>query len=255
MKIINLITLIVFSLSLANFSYAKSSQDDFDDEFDAYEAEFSKNNQKEIYDPFEKINRKIFAFNNTLDIYLIEPLAKVYRDYTPKIIRKSLHNFTNNLTLPFSALNSFAQGKTENALATSSNFLINSTVGVLGFVDVAGDKNIRYEREDLGQTLGHYGVGAGPYLMIPILGPSTGRDFSGFAVEKAVDPLSFNALEFGGSHDAINLNFILLNGFVYNLDLRESLIDPIDEVRKDSFDLYATFRSVYIQQRDLKIKK
>jgi len=117
-------------------------------------------------------------------------------------------------------------------------------------------KNLgKYENEDFGQTLGSYGVTSGPYLMIPLLGPSTTRDFGGYMFDRAIDPVSFNLLAFGGSPTAIDPWFLAGVAFLYNLDLRESLLDPIADARKDSFDLYATLRSVYVQQRDLKILK
>ncbi len=252
-----LIILFTFSssLALAKLTEVMANDKSYDAEFDSYEAEFSNNTQKEIYDPLEKINRKIFAFNDTLDVYFFEPVARAYRNYTPKPVRNSLHNFVLNLALPISALNSFAQGKVENGLATSSNFLINTTVGIAGLFDVAGNKNIKYEPEDFGQTLGYYGVASGAYLVIPLLGPSTSRDFGGYVVDRSIDPFGFNFLEIGGSTKAIKPSYIVANAALYNLDLREGLLDPIADVKKDSFDLYATFRSVYIQQRDLKVKK
>lgn len=259
---ITLIIVFVFgsSASLAQMTQLKSDpktskQQSYDDEFAIYEAEFSKNTQKEIYDPLEKMNRKVFAFNEFLDINIIEPITRFYHNYTPKPVKKSIHNFVTNLSLPISAINSFAQGKVENGLATSSNFLINTTLGIGGLFDVAGNKNMRYELEDFGQTLGYYGVNNGPYLVIPLLGPSTSRDFGGYAFDRSVDPMGFNLLEVGGSEDAINFYFRTGDALLLNLDLREDLLDPIADARKDSFDLYATFRSVYIQQRDLKIKK
>ena len=252
--ILTTILILSSNFAAAQIANVKDNNDNYDDEFASYEAEFSKNTQKEIYDPLEKMNRKIFSFNEALDRHVIEPVTRAYRDYTPKIIRQSLHNFVTNLSLPISAFNSFAQGKVENGLATSSNFLINTTLGIGGLFDVAGAKNIRYNVEDFGQTLGHYGVTNGAYLVIPILGPSTSRDFGGYVFDRSLDPMSFNFAAIGGSTNAINPDFRTGEAFFYNLDLRESLLDPIADARKDSFDLYATFRSVYIQQRDLKIK-
>lgn len=249
-------TILILSsaIAAAQTTNAKKDIDNYDDEFASYEAEFSKNTQKEIYDPLEKMNRKIFSFNEALDIHVVEPITRAYHNYTPKIIRQSLHNFTTNLSLPISAFNSFAQGKVENGLATSSNFLINTTLGIGGLFDVASAKNIKYDAEDFGQTLGHYGVANGAYLVIPVLGPSTSRDFGGYIFDRSLDPISFNFAEIGGSVNAINQDFRTGVAFFYTLDLRESLIDPIADARKESFDLYATFRSVYIQQRDLRIK-
>lgn len=246
--------IIIFNFSAAA-SFAQSSPNNYDDEFATYEAEFSKNTQTEIYDPLEKINRKIFSFNNMVDIYLAEPVARAYRNYTPRVLRNSLHNFVTNLTLPFSALNSFAQGKVENGLATSSNFLINTTIGIGGLFDIAGDKKIKYRDEDFGQTLGYYGIKNGPYLILPLLGPSTGRDFAGSLVDRSVDPTGFNLIKIGGSSNSIKAEYRTAGAALATLDLRERLIDPIADARKDSFDLYATFRSVYVQQRDLKIKQ
>ncbi len=253
--LVALIIVLTFYSTISSAQITQTNPQSYDDEFAIYEAEFTKNTQKEIYDPLEKMNRKIFSFNNTLDIYLIEPLTRAYRDNTSKAVRKSLHNFVTNLTLPFSALNSFAQGKVENGLATSSNFLINTTIGIVGLFDVAGNKKIKYEEEDFGQTLGYYGVKNGPYLMLPILGPSTSRDFGGNIVDKSVDPTAFNLLKIGGSTDAINIEYRTADATLSALDLREQLLDPIADARKDSFDLYATIRSVYIQQRDQKIKQ
>ncbi len=221
-----------------------------EEEFESYET----TTEEEIYDPLEKYNRKIYSFNDTFDRYFLEHVAKFYREGVPKPARISIRNFLNNISLPVSAVNSLLQGNVNNGLATFSNFLINSTIGLGGIFDIAGEKNIRYKPEDLGQTLGHYGMGSGAYFVIPFFGPSSIRDFSGWSVDKAVNPLGFNLFEIGGSRDAINSDTRLGLSIASGIDSRESLLDIIDDIRKDSFDPYATVRSAYLQKRAAEIK-
>lgn len=255
-KLILFTTFLIISL-FANHSFAQN--DDFDeDEFAAFESEFSNSNNSnsEIYDPLEPLNRKIFLFNEIVDIYLLGPFVKKYNKITPKPIKTGIHNFVQNITLPVSALNSIFQGKTENTLATFSTFLINSTIGVFGIFDVASSKNIKYNFEDFGQTLGHYGVNSGPYLVLPILGPSNLRDTTGRFFDSGADVAGFNILEIGNAregvmNDDVRVALFLISG----LDRREQLIDVIDDTRKDSFDVYATLRSFYFQNRQSEIKK
>ncbi|MBU6141077.1 MAG: VacJ family lipoprotein [Proteobacteria bacterium] len=221
-----------------------------EDEFETYET----SEPETIYDPYEKANRKIYAFNDAFDRYFFEHVARAYRKSIPRPARDSVHNFLNNLSLPISAINSAAQGKTDNALATFSNFLINSTIGVFGLFDVAGQKGIFYKSEDFGQTLGHYGSGQGAYLMIPILGPSSARDFGGFVVDRAISPLGFDVFEIGGETSLIPNKYLFTLIALSGIDTRENLLDVVDDVRKDSFDPYATIRSAYLQRRLNEIK-
>ncbi len=255
-KIISLATFLVISL-FANHSFAQNTDFD-DDEFAAFDSEFSdsKNSSSKIYDPIEPLNRKIFLFNEIVDIYFLGPIVKKYSKVTPKPIKTGIHNFVQNLTLPVSTLNSIFQGKTENTLATFSTFLINSTIGVFGIFDVASSKNIKYNFEDFGQTLAHYSVDSGLYLVLPILGPSNLRDTTGRFFDVGIDITGFNALEIGNSKngivgDDVNISLFIISG----LDRREQLIDVIDATRKESFDVYATLRSFYFQNRQSQIKK
>lgn len=239
---------IVFSIFLPNLSFAKELS--FEDEFEIYENE----NLSEIYDPLEKANRKIFIFNDYLDLYLIEHLAVFYRQKVPKPARSSVRNFLTNLSAPISSINSFLQGKTDNGLATFSSFLINSTIGIGGIFDVAGQKGVRYKSEDFGQTLGYYGVNSGAYLVMPIFGPSSIRDLGGFLVDKSVGPLDFNLLEIGGSANLVKNEYRISLAGASGVDKRESLIDILDGIKKESFDPYATIRSAYLQKRSTDIK-
>lgn len=229
----------------------KPNQNNEEQEFESYKPITTV----KIHDPFEKINRKIFAINETFDRYFFEHVAKTYRKAVPNPARKLVRNFLSNLSLPISAVNSLAQGKIDNGLATFSTFLINSTIGIGGLFNVAQSKGISYHFEDLGQTLGYYNLDQGSFIMLPVLGPSTTRDFSGWVIDKAVNPLSFNALEIGGNHDLIDNQFIVTTSSLYSIDTRESLIDIIDDIRQDSFDPYATIRFAYLQKRAREIQK
>jgi phospholipid-binding lipoprotein MlaA len=249
-----LVKFLVLFLILQNPADAlgKSSYDE-----DSIEADFAKysNNTPQINDPAEKFNRKIFAFNEAFDKYFFRYVAISYRKAIPKKARISVRNFLTNLTLPLSTVNSLLQGKIDNSLATFSSFLINSTIGIGGLFDPAGAKNIRYNHEDFLQTFAQYGASSGAYLVIPILGPSSTRDFSGFIVEKAVDPLGFNALSIGGKKGLITKGDSIGITVADAIDKRESMIEIIDEGRKDSFDFYAMVRSAYLQKISSEIQK
>ncbi|MFM7702756.1 MAG: VacJ family lipoprotein [Alphaproteobacteria bacterium] len=217
-----------------------------DDEFKEFETAIIKGS---IDDPFEKYNRKIYKFNDTIDKYFFEHLARSYRKTIPKPARLSFRNFLDNMSLPLSAINSMAQGKIDNGLATFSTFLINSTLGVGGFFDVARKKGINYEREDFGQTLGYWGFSSNNFLMLPFFGPSNLRDFVGFSVDRTIDPLGFNTLQIGGDTNFIDGSKRIFNTVFKVVDNREELLDIIDNIRQDSFDPYATIRSAYLQRR------
>jgi len=233
-------------------SNAQKSDSDYEDEFSKFETEINKGS---VIDPLEKYNRKIFEFNETVDKYFFEKIARNYRKTVPKPARSSIRNFLNNISLPISAFNSFAQGKPENGFATVSSFLINSTLGIGGLFDIAKVKGIKYESEDFGQTLGYYGLESNIFLIIPILGPNNLRDLSGSIIDRSIDPISLNSFEIGGSSDFIEAKYRIANTVGNAVDAREELLDIIDSVRKDSFDPYATFRSAYLQRRLAEIEK
>ncbi|MDA0902639.1 MAG: VacJ family lipoprotein [Proteobacteria bacterium] len=229
---------------------AQNEDEDFDFDF---EFEDSVSNTIEVYDPLEKVNRKIFAFNEIVDKYFFEHIARGYRKATPRVVRKSIGNFFTNLSLPFTSINSALQGDVENALSSFSHFLINSTIGIGGLFDVASTKEIKYRDEDFGQTFAKYGMGQGPYLVLPLLGPSSIRDGLGMTTRRLIDPLSINMFEFGGSRELIDSEILVSLAIIEAIDKREGLIEIISDARKDSFDLYATARSAYIQRRSFKI--
>lgn len=251
------ILLVIFAVIFSVNAQAQNNNsnefiEEFDDDFDDFGLEES---QKPDYDPLEPANRVIYVFNDKFDRYFFEHVAKTYRFVIPKKARSSIRNFLNNLSKPISFVNSLAQGKIDNSLATLSSFIINSTVGIFGLFDVADINGIKYNKEDFGQTLGHYGVGYGFYLVVPFRGPSSLRDISGWALDSSIDPLGLNVLNFDDDEDMISDTFRVSTTIMSAVDSRESLINVIDDIRKDSFDPYVTLRSAYIQNRKAEIKK
>lgn len=231
----------------------KVTKDDSEDFEDIKNFDFQVKSNADVYDPLESVNRKIFVFNDYLDRKIVRYVAISYQKSLPKPVRKSIRNFITNASTPFSVVNSLLQGDGENAMASFSSFLINSTIGVGGLFDVAGNKNITYNQEDLGQTLAVYGLGSGPYLVIPLIGPSNLRDGVGNLATSAVDPLSINAFKIG--NDSVASDETILGFTVISLiDKRESLLKIVDDLRANSFDSYATTRSAYSQNRTSKIK-
>jgi phospholipid-binding lipoprotein MlaA len=237
-----LISSIQFSLNC----FAQENDAEFEKEFSQFENAINKGS---IHDPFENFNRKVYKFNDTIDRYFIEHIARGYRYSVPRPARTSVRNFLDNLTLPISALNSFAQGKIDNGLTTISSFIINSTLGVGGFFEVAGKRGLDYEREDFGQTLGYWGMSSDNFLMLPFFGPSNARDLGGFVFDRSLDPVGFNVVHFGGNTNLIDGNYRIANTAIKVIDNREELLDILDGIRKDSFDPYATIRSAYLQRR------
>ncbi len=264
-KLLNIISCAILLFIIATFSaQAQNAQINYkieDNEFsdidlseDYFEIDIkSKNNQAS--DPFEKINRKIFTFNDYIDRYFLEHIAKGYRKYLPKIFRNVIRNFITNISLPLSITNSLLQGKVENSLSSSSAFLINTTIGIGGLFDIANNKGIKYNREDFGQTLGRYGFPNGPYLMLPLFGPSNLRDFSGWVINKSIDPFNLNLLRIGGDYNIISNNLRSSFSSISVIDGRESLIKIIEDLRSDSFDPYSTIKSAYTQRRNSEILK
>lgn len=195
-------------------------------------------------DPMEGFNRGVHAFNTVLDKGIIRPVAKGYRYITPDGVRERVGNFSDNLREPVNMLNSFLQGDMQQGLTSFWRFALNSTVGILGINDVATSAGLKERREDFGQTMAVWGSGSGPYIVLPVLGPSNGRDVIGKVVDWFTNPFNYY-LE---TDDAIYL--ALGQGLVE----RERLIDPIDDIYNDSLDPYVTFRSMYSQLRHAQIE-
>ncbi len=204
-------------------------------------------NDTEINDPLESVNRATFAVNDVMDQALLEPIAKSYRAVTPKPARTGLRNFLRNLRSPVNIANQLLQGDLDGVGNDVTRFTVNSIIGVGGLFDVAGYEGYEYEHEDFGQTLAKWGVDSGPYLVLPLIGPSSFRDAAGMAVDSYADPLRlylFNIEEEEWHYARIGATI---------LDKREEYIDLLDDLQKNSFDYYAAMRSVYAQHRKAEI--
>lgn len=201
--------------------------------------------EEDFHDPFENTNRKIFAFNQVVDRHVLVPVAKTYRASLPSPVRDSIRDFLNNLAEPLIFANDALQGDFGQAKDTVVRFVLNSTVGMAGLVDVAGRWGIPYHEQDLGVTLGVWGVPAGPYLVLPVLGPSDPRDLGGEVAEGFGDP--FNRLVTGNPFTLYWIPFV--RGGVSGIDQRARYLDTLADIERTSLDYYATLRSLYRQRR------
>ncbi|MEE2761232.1 MAG: VacJ family lipoprotein [Pseudomonadota bacterium] len=197
-----------------------------------------------INDPLEPANRGIFEFNLFLDRALIRPVTTFYRSITPEILREFIHNFLQNLRTPVILANDLLQGAPARGGTTTMRFFINSTIGVLGFGDPASSLGFESHDEDFGQTLAVWGVGEGPYLTIPIFGPSNPRDAAGKVVDFFIDPINWWARKEG--LDSLGLGRTVMTG----IDTRNELWDVLEDLEKSSIDFYASIRSLYRQRRN-----
>ena len=202
----------------------------------------------EAEDPWENLNRGTFAFNQKFDKYLLSPVAKGYRFIFPSEIRTGVRNFLSNLTEPWTSINSIFQGDFTNTGNAIARFLINSTAGILGIFDVATEIGFEKQKEDFGQTLAVHGVGPGPYLMLPFLGPSTLRDALGKITSLYADPVTL-ALERNDKDQ-----WIWIGMAVKGVDFREQNLEKIDNLNATSVDFYATLRSLYLERRSSMIR-
>lgn len=198
-------------------------------------------------DPFEVFNRFMFAINETLDVFIIRPVAVTYRFWVPEGVRDSVQNFLRNLSGPIIFVNDVLQGDLQRAETTGSRFFINTVLG-LGFFDHASGLGLVYHDEDFGQTLAVYGLGEGAYLVLPLFGPSSVRDGVGLLVDSIIDPVNY-ALREADEND-----LILARSAATGIDLRSRNIESLDEAKRDALDFYARVRSLWRQQRDAEIR-
>jgi phospholipid-binding lipoprotein MlaA len=229
----------------SEFDDAEFADDDFSDEEALLDEEALELEGVSVWDPLEPVNRGIFWFNDKAYRYVLKPIARGLR-VVPKPVRKSGSNFFSNLLAPMRVINSLLQLKLKEAGTELARFGINTTIGVVGLFDPA-DKHFDIKRhsEDLGQTLGSYGLGHGLYLVIPILGPSSIRDGIGTLGDAAVDPLFY----IFDDKDALAAKvFDSVNNLSLDNDTYESLTD-------DSIDPYATIRDAYLQSRKKSVEE
>ena len=227
-----LILLFSFNVFAAASDDVKTSSADF--ETTTYE--------DEIYDPLESINRAVFSFNNVADRVVLEPVAKGYKKL-PSPIQSGVGNFINNLKLPLAAFNQLLQGQSKNAAESTGRFLVNSTIGIFGLIDVADDLGLEQKEEDFGQTLATWGVGDGFYVVLPLFGPSNVRDTTGMVMTMMTDPVNAYAVNQGESWA------IPLRTAANAIDQRSKIIDEVNALRDNSVDYYAAVRSSYYQNR------
>lgn len=202
-------------------------------------AEFEQTN-----DPLEPMNRAIFDFNNGLDTVFLSPLARGYRAVVPPFGRDRVSDFLDNLNAPVVLMNDVLQGNFKLAGKTLERFALNTSFGVLGIMDVAKPMGIPGHDADFGQTLGVWGVGPGPYLVLPLFGPSNPRDGVGLAVDFTADP-------WGWYLQDRNLTWVTWVRFGADaISQREAYLDFVDDLKRTSLDYYATMRSLTRQRRD-----
>ena len=217
------------------------------------ENNLSKKNLGEVKDCFEGLNRATFSLNQGLDKVIFKPVAKGYRKL-PSPIRSGTSNALENISSLLTIPNNILQGEFKKAGINTGRFAVNTTVGILGVFDVATKMNFpEYEREDYGQTFGAWGIGAGCYVVLPVLGPSTVRDaFGSFVNVLGGDPYYNSSVH--GNNQYLDKDIYMKTKIVSGIDFRAKNLETIDNLEKNSMDFYASVRSLYLQDRQQKIK-
>jgi len=196
------------------------------------------------YDPWQGFNRKIFSFNDTLDEWVLEPVAKGWDYVTPKPVERGLSNFFGNLHFPIDLVNNLLQGKGIEGAKALGRFTVNTTLGAAGFLDPASDLGLGPQTEDFGQTLGVWGVGPGPYLVLPLLGASSLRDAPALGVDSvtAITPFFIDGWILAGARviDVVNT--------------RAKFLKEVVEAKAASLDYYVFVRNAYLQRRQAEIE-
>ena len=206
----------------------------------------TSNYEDEIYDPLESFNRAIFKFNNVADRIVLEPIAKGYRKL-PSPVQSGISNFLSNLRTPLVVANQLLQGQGKNAAESTGRFVVNTTAGIFGIVDVAEKIGLEEKEEDFGQTLSPWGVGDGFYIVLPIFGPSNVRDTAGMIMTYVTDPINAYAISEGEAW------IVPLRTATNAVDQRSKIIDEVNALRDNSVDYYAAVRSSYYQNRKASI--
>jgi phospholipid-binding lipoprotein MlaA len=194
-------------------------------------------------DPFEKFNRAMFTFNDGVDRVALKPAATAYKEALPSFVQTGVNNFFGNLSDAWSAVNNLLQGKGEEGMSDVTRFAVNSTLGLAGVLDIASEAGLRKHNEDFGQTLGHWGVPSGPYLMLPLLGPSTVRDSAALPADwwadpwTHVDPVSARSTGIG----------------VRAIDQRASVLEASNLMEEAALDRYEFIRDGYLQRRESRV--
>ena len=196
-----------------------------------------------LADPWQAVNKPVFAFNDGVDAVFLKPLAKGYEAVTPEPIKDSVTNFFSNLNEIDNAINNLLQGKSQQFATSVGRLAINSTVGIGGLIDVASYIGLKHAPEDLGQTLGKFGSGPGPYIVLPLLGSSSLRDMPGRIVSMYLNPLAWL--------DDVSFRNIMVG--VNTVDSRSNLLAKEDIAGEISKDKYTLYRDAYLEEREFEI--
>lgn len=192
-------------------------------------------------DPWESFNRPIFRFNDTVDTYALKPIAQGYRAVTPQFLEDGVHNVFGNIGDVGNLANNLLQGKLHNAGVDTGRLIFNTTFGVLGFFDVAKHMGLRKNDEDFGQTLGVWGLNSGPYLVIPLLGPSTVRDATGRVPDSFLTPYPY-------------MDHVPTRNVTRGVQVVDTRANLLQAERLVSGDKYIFIRNAYLQSREFKVK-
>ncbi|SDZ29428.1 VacJ family lipoprotein [Pseudomonas sp. NFIX28] len=192
-------------------------------------------------DPWESFNRPIFTFNDTIDTYALKPLAQGYQAVTPQFLEDGIHNFFRNIGDVGNLANDILQAKPHAAAVDTARLLMNTTIGVAGFFDVSTKMGLQRNDEDFGQTLGYWGIGSGPYVMLPFLGPSTLRDAPAKYVDSFTDPYRY-------------VNDVPVRNSVFALEVVDTRASLLSSEKLISGDKYTFIRNAYLQNREFKVK-
>ena len=212
-----------------------------------------KDQPKKVKDCFEKLNRSTFAFNQSLDRVIIKPIAKGYRNL-PDPIQNGTGNAVKNLSSIVTIPNNVLQGDLKAAIINTGRLVVNTTVGLLGTIDVANKMGFpKYVKEDYGQTLGAWGVGPGCYLVLPILGPSSIRDTGGSFLNVLGGDPWYNA-SMHGNNQFLRQGIYVASRALNGIHFRSNNLESFDNLEKNSIDFYASLRSLYLQDRENKIQ-
>jgi phospholipid-binding lipoprotein MlaA len=198
---------------------------------------------RDARDPYEPFNRGVYRFNDAIDRGFATPVTKAYRAVTPQPVRTGVTNFLSNLTYPGTVVNAALQGKVRQAGRDSARFLLNTTLGLGGVLDPATSAGLELNDEDFGQTLGKWGVPSGPYVVLPLLGPSSVRDSFGTVLDRGTDPSNY----IDDTAVSVGLNFVQL------LDRRSRIMD-VERQLDGVFDRYAFIRNAWLQRREFQVR-
>ncbi len=194
-------------------------------------------------DPWERFNRGIFAFNDAVDVWVLEPVATGYDKVTPDELQRCISNFFWNLRAPVSSVNNLLQGKPLGAATELGRFTMNVTLGLAGFLDPAAYFGLERKNEDFGQTLGVWGVPNGPYLVLPLLGPSTVRDTGGLAVDSLLNP----------SWYYLDAAVTVGSRVVDTINARSLMLQEVRDAKASALDFYTFLRDAYLQHRQAEV--